>query len=300
MTRGRTTNRAYIATHEPAGDLHEPQTPEHMYEVLATVLEQEGIEKAAHETMQAELDNATNLSQLVPIHEHLCQIAAGQRYRATIDTSTVDPSARAELRASPAYGPLLAALRRAEAAGLDPNTTFHKAVNQATLDNARDLAAVLHARVERLASHADRRQRQPQQLIAGLVRPTTTITDPAFTAPLRELEALISQRADWLAEQAEQGPEPWCKTLKAQLTEQTPDEARVLIREIAAYRERYGVHGAEPLGVVPPARELERSLARSRLVGKLRSAAGSTEFLRPLAAADAVHSSPDAAMLRQP
>jgi conjugative relaxase-like TrwC/TraI family protein len=270
MTRGRTTNNAYIATHEPAGDLHEPHTPESMYEVLATVLEQEGIEKSAHETMQSELDNATNLRQLVPIHEHLCQIAAGQRYRATIDTSALDPSARAELRASAAYGPLLAALRRAEAAGLAPDDTFHKAVNQAALDNARNLAAVLHARVERLTSHADRRRRQPQHLVAGLVRPTTTITDPAFTAPLRELEALISQRADWLAEQAERKSEPWYKTLETQLTERMPDESYVLIREIAAYRERYGVRSAEPLGPVPAVAELEQSLVRTRLANKLQ------------------------------
>nr|WP_238357230.1 MobF family relaxase [Kribbella italica] len=293
MTRGRQANRAYIATHEPAGDLHEPQTAESMYEVLATVLEQEGIEKSAHETMQSELDNATNLSQLVPIHEHLCQIAAGQRYRATIDTSTLDPSARAELRSSAAYGPLLAALRRAEAAGLDPTTTFHKAVNQANLDDARDLAAVLHARVERIVAHSDRRRRQPQQLVAGLVRPTRTITDPAFTAPLRELEALISQRADWLAEQAEQGPEPWYEALKVRLTEQTPDEARVLVREIAAYRERYGVRGAEPLGSVPPARELEQSLVRSRLSNMLRTAPEQTEHvaLGRLTPTDQGHSS---------
>ncbi|GAB2615036.1 MobF family relaxase [Kribbella endophytica] len=277
MTRGRTTNRAYIATHEPAGDLHEPQTPESMYEVLATVLEQEGIEKSAHETMQAELDNATNLSQLVPIHEHLCQIAAGQRYRTTIDTSTLDPSARAELRASPAYGPLLAALRRAESAGLDPKTTFHKAVNQATLDDARDLAAVLHARVERLVSRTDRRRRQPQQLVAGLVRPTTTITDPAFIAPLRELESLISQRADWLAEQAEEKAAPWYKTVKAQSFEREPDELRDLVREVAAYRERYGARGGEPLGAVPPARELEQSLIRSRLASQLQGASQGVE-----------------------
>nr|WP_238356302.1 MobF family relaxase [Kribbella italica] len=294
MTRGRKANNAYIATHEPAGDLHEPQTRESMYEVLATVLEQEGIEKSAHETMQGELDNATNLRQLVPIHEHLCQIAAGQRYRATIDSSALDASARAELRASSAYGPLLAALRRAEAAGLDPKTTFHKAVTQANLDNARDLAAVLHARVERLASPTDHRRAQPQPLIAGLVRPTATITDPAFTAPLRELETLISQRADWLVEQAEQKAAPWHEALKEGLTGRTLEEFHVLVREVAAYRERYGVRGAEPLGAVPPARELEQSLIRSRLSGKLRAAVNSTEDLRAYSAPEIGRTSADA------
>ncbi len=277
MTRGREANNAYVATHQPAGDLHEPQTPEHMYEVLATVLDQEGIEKSAHETMQGELDNATNLGQLVPIHEHLCQIAAGQRYRATIDTSALDAGARAELRASAAYGPLLAALRRAEAAGLDPNATFHKAVTQANLDNARDLAAVLHARVERQLSRTNRGRREPPQLVAGLVRPTATITDPAFTASLRELETLISQRADWLADQAERKPATWYKTLKEELAELTPHETHILIREVAAYRERYGVRSAEPLGAVPAPRELEQSLIRSRLVGKLQRAESRTE-----------------------
>ncbi|MBO0748456.1 MAG: hypothetical protein J2O47_08890, partial [Acidimicrobiaceae bacterium] len=51
------------------------------------------------------------------------------------------------IRASEAYGPLLAALRDAEARGLDVDSVFPRLAAGRSLDDAEDPAAVLHGRV---------------------------------------------------------------------------------------------------------------------------------------------------------
>ncbi|WP_432945832.1 MobF family relaxase [Kribbella sp. CA-253562] len=270
MTRGRETNKAYVATHEPDGDLHEPHITRTMDEVLHDVLEQDTTERSAHEIMQSELENATRLDYLVPIHEHLCQVAAGQKYRTTIDTSGLDPADRAAVRASSAYGPLLAALRRAEAAGLDPDVTLRRVVERPSLANARDIAAVLHARVERVVLRAERRLGRPLDRVAGLVQPSTAITDPTFVAPLRELESLITQRSVWLTERARELAPPWYQTITEQLVDRPQAERTTIVRDIAAYRERYDIRSPDPLGPRPASHQLEQTLLRSRLLKTIR------------------------------
>src|SRR5207245_1863473 len=154
----------------------------------------------------------------------------------------------AALKGSPAYGPLLAALRRAEATGLDPATTFRRAVAQSSLNNANDVASVLHNRIDRMATRAERRSRHRANLIAGLVTPSDHITDPAFTAPLNEIEAQITQRADWLADRAEADNETWFQHISRTPHGSSPDLLRACVREIAAYRERYNIRTIDPLG----------------------------------------------------
>lgn len=259
MTRGRHSNRAYVATHESTADVHEPIAEQSMQDVLEAVLNQDGIERSAHEVMRTELENATRLDRLIPIHEYLCQIATGQRYQTILTGSALDETDQADIKASPAYGPLLAALRRAEAIGLNGEDTLRTAITQSSLTNAKDIAAVLHARVERLTTRAERRTKATPPLIAGLVLPATNITDPQFTAPLHELEALITQRADWLADKATKDSPPWLQALKDDLKHLSPDTRRRHIRDIAAFRERYQVAARQPLGSPPSTRSYPRS-----------------------------------------
>jgi conjugative relaxase-like TrwC/TraI family protein len=269
MTRGRHANRAYVATQPAATEMHEPALEQTMQDVLDAVLEDPGVELSAHEVMRQELDNATRLDRLVPIHEHLTQIAARQRYRPAITTSGLDPADQATLQASPAYGPLIAALRRAEAASLDPTTVLRQAVTQSSLNNANDIAAVLHNRIHRIATRAERRSRHRPHLIAGLVTPSDHITDPAFTAPLRELEAQITQRADWLADRATADNEAWLQHLIRTLAGATPDRLQTCVRELAAYRERYDIRSDDPLGAPPPQTAFAQQRHHARLSGLL-------------------------------
>jgi hypothetical protein len=164
MTRGRQSNCAYVATHHSSSDLHEPHPEQTMQDVLEAVLNDPGVEQSAHEVMRQKLDNATRLDRMIPIHEHLCRLDAKKRYQPAIAASGLDPADQAALQASPAYGPLIAELRRAENADLNVADVLRRAINQSALTSANDLAAVIHHRVERLVSRAmrkaDRRQRR--------------------------------------------------------------------------------------------------------------------------------------------
>lgn len=266
MTRGRESNRAYVETHQSTTDLHEPHPEQTMQDVLEEILENSGVELSAHEVMRQELDNATRLDRLIPIHEHLCQLDARNRFEHAISSSGLDTADLASLKASPAYGPLITALRRAETAGLDTTQILHRAVHQSSVNNANDIAAVLHARVERLATRAARRIGRNPPLIAGLVTPAEHVSDPTLIAPLRELEAQIVHRASWLADQATTDRPSWLRAI--------PNE---LLVEIVAYRECYGVKSQTILGDKPSADAFAQSAHYHRITTQLPGAASSTE-----------------------
>jgi hypothetical protein len=278
MTRGRDANRAYVVTHATATEMHEPAIEQTMQDVLEAVLEDPGVERSAHEVMRQELDDATRLDRLVPLHEHLSQLAARQRYGPAITTSGLDTADQAALRASPAYGPLIAALRQAEAVGLDPASVLRTAVIQSSLNNANDIAAVLHTRVERLTARAERRSRRQPHMIAGLVAPSDHITDPAFIAPLNELEAQIAQRADWLADKAATDSASWLRHLPQTPSALSPDLRGRCVREVAAYRERYNVRSDDPVGPPPPKTAFAQERHHTRLTKLIREAWPTTVY----------------------
>jgi hypothetical protein len=103
-------------------------------------------------------------------------------------------------------------------------------------------------------------------MIAGLVTPATDVSDPSLVAPLRELEAQITHRADWLAAKATTERPSWYLRL-----EQSSPEAIILVREIAAYRERYGVHSPAPLGAAPARSEVGQRYTYESLLSRVRS-----------------------------
>jgi hypothetical protein len=175
---------------------------------------------------------------------------ARERYRPAIANSGLDTVDQAAFQASPAFGPLITALRRAEHLGLDVPTTLRQAVTQSSLNNANDLAPVLHARIERLITRAERLPRRtPPPLIAGMVTPATHVTNPAYKAAVQEIESQIALRADWLAEDATAGREPWQQTLIDSID--SPTERRQTLLGFAAYRELYRVEGSDVLGPPP-------------------------------------------------
>jgi hypothetical protein len=268
MTRGRHANHAYVATHQTASDLHEPHPEQTMQGVLEAVFNDPGVEQSAHEIMRQELDNATRLDRLIPIHEYLCQFDARGRFRAAAAASGLNPSEQAAVEGSPVYGALIAELRRAESADLTASGVLRHAVNQAALSDAVDLAAVLHSRVERLVGRTLHRTGRQPSLIAGLVVPATNVSDPSLIAPLRELEAQISHRADHLARVAARDAEPWHRTLLRRTPEATESFA-ALVREIASYRELYGIRAPSILGQNPSRAATQQHARYARLANQL-------------------------------
>ncbi|MGW1341358.1 MobF family relaxase [Kribbella sp. NPDC002412] len=269
MTRGRETNRAYVATHQTTSDLHEPHADQTMQDVLGAVLNDPGVEQSAHEVMRQELDNGTRLDRLIPIHEHLCQLDAKKRYQPAIAASALDPADQAALQASPAYGPLIAELRRAENAGLNITDLLLHAVNQSPLATANDVAAVIHHRVQRLTARSLHKTGRHATQILGLITPAAHVSDPTLIAPLRELESQIIERANWLAEELLAHPRAWYRDLRHAAGNPPDQELAEFAREIAAYRERYQIHGHSILGDAPPANADERHHQHSRLAKML-------------------------------
>ncbi|MEV0284106.1 MobF family relaxase [Kribbella sp. NPDC050820] len=269
MTRGREANNAYVSTHQASSDLHEPHAEQTMQDILEAVLNDPGVEQSAHEVMRQELDNATRLDHLIPIHEHLCQLDAKNRYQPALAASGLDPADQAAVQASPAYGPLIAELRRAENAGLNVTELLHRAVNQSALTKASDVAAVIHHRVRRLTARSlQLAGRHPAQIV-GLITPATHISDPTLIAPLRELESQIVERANWLADELSANPPDWYRNLR-RAASATPDpDPTELIREIAAYRERHQIQGRSILGDAPPTNAVEQHRQHLRLMNML-------------------------------
>ncbi len=251
LTRGRHSNHAYIATHQPTPDLHDPHFEQTMQDVLEAVVTNPGVERSAHEVMRQELDNATRLDRLIPIHEHLCQLDARTRINAALASSGLDPTDQAAVQASPAYGALVAEIRRGEHLGLDPRDLLRKSVSQARLSDAHDVAAVLHARVGRVIRREALGARQHPAMIAGIVTPAHHVSNPSLIAPLRELEKQISIRATWLADQAVREAPAWYGAMAALLDSRTLAERMHCLRQVVAYRERYQVQSNDPLGTCP-------------------------------------------------
>nr|WP_238355056.1 MobF family relaxase [Kribbella sandramycini] len=267
MTRGRHTNHAYVATHQPSPDLHEPHFEQTMRDVLEAVLDNPGVELSAHEVMRQELDNATRLDHLIPIHEHLSQIDARSRFAGAVTSSGLDASDQAALQASPAYGALLAALRHAEATGHDVPALLRRAAHLTPLTDSHDIAAVLHTRVERLTH---RSRRQEPVLIAGLVLPATQLADPTLVVSFRELESHIAARADWLAHQAGVDRPVWLSALQARPNPGLVSDLESIIRGICAYRERYGITAPNVLGTEPAAHQQIQLGHYKRLAAQIR------------------------------
>lgn len=256
MTRARLHNHAYVVTIDTAQDLHEPRAEHTPRDILEGVLERVDLEPSAHEVMRDELEASVRLDRLIPIHDHLCQVAMRERVQAALASTSIPDIDHAQILASNAYGPLVAALRRAENQGMDLTDTLQRAVDQASLSRARDVTAVLHARVERLLRRSEKiadPTRTP-----GLVTPVREVDDPVLAESLADLETQINQRAEYLVEHAQEQHEPWIDGLDRLPPLIGSGERRLLIRDIAAYRERYNVNSSEPLGATPANRDLSQ------------------------------------------
>ena len=132
--------------------------------------------------------------------------------------------------------------------------------------NAHDLAAVIHHRVHRLTARSLHKTGRTPHKSLGLVTPAIHVSDPTLIAPLRELESQIIDRANWLAEELLANPPAWYRNLRHVAGEPPDQELAELAREIAAYRERYRIHGHSILGDTPPTNADVRRHQHARLM----------------------------------
>jgi len=261
MTRGRESNIAYVALDNP-DDSHAAPHPDDVNArtVLYGVLQHSGVELSAHQMIEAEQERWTSISQIAAEYETIASTAQRNRWATLLDAGALTPEQVEEVLASDAFGPLTAALRRAEAIGHDVDQLLPRLVSRRSLDGAVDLAAVLQHRVEASAKQPPGgRRRKAPKLIAGLIPEAQGDMTAEMRSALDERRDLIETRATELAETAIAERAPWLKKVGKPPTG-ARERQRWLqqIATIAAYRDRYGITSTSMLGAQPE-NEAQRS-----------------------------------------
>jgi conjugative relaxase-like TrwC/TraI family protein len=244
-TRGRESNGLYVdTTYDPdRATGHDPAiSPQTARDVLACVLANEGADLSAHETLRRVQGQVEDFSVLAAEYETLVTAAQEQRWEALLERSGLDPVQLEQVRDSEARAPLLAALRHAEARGLDVEHTFPRLVALRSLDEAKDPAAVMHARVERWARTATSKRRTSTGFIAGIIPRAVGVTDQDVVRALDERAVAMQHRAREVAVQALERRETWVLHLGAPPADRTRHERWLeAVSIVAAYREHWNI-----------------------------------------------------------
>jgi hypothetical protein len=210
--------------------------------VLAGVLANEGADISAHETIPRAQHWAEDFTVLAGEYQTLSRAAQADRWDALLDSSELVSEQQEQVRASDAQGPLLAALRDAEARGLDVEASFPKLVAARPLTDADDPAAVLHGRVDRWVATAASRRSAAINLIAGLIPRAAGVTDPDMARALDERDQAMQRRAVDLATQAAERGQVWVRRLGSPPADPDAREAWMeAVSTVAAYRDRWGI-----------------------------------------------------------
>ncbi|MFT8396561.1 ATP-dependent DNA helicase, partial [Propionibacterium sp.] len=274
MTRGRDANAAYVAVDQPdvAHDVPHPGDNQGATSrsVLYGVLQHAGAELSAHETITAEQETWGSIAQLAAEYETIAAAAQHDRWATLIQNSGLTETQAADVLASDAFGPLTAELRRAEANHHDVDGLLPKLVRARRLDDADDVAAVLHHRVAMATARpaGSGRARKAPRLIAGLIPEATGAMSNQMRQALNERRDLIEVRADTVLDRAFNEAAPWTAELGPQPTNARKlDTWRRSAQVVAAYRDRYQVTTDTALGapVESVAQRIDAARARVTL-----------------------------------
>jgi len=250
LTRGRQANYAYVVTVRPEGaDADGPEADP--LEVLAGVLSREDdpLQRSALDVAGEEERRRVGLDRLFPIWGDLLAEAGRDRW-ADVLGEGVDPSLARDMVDSPAWGALAARLRTIEAAGADAGVALLEAARLRGLEDAGDIAAVLHWRLRRAESAA--------RVVLG---PSFAELTPAYggdlDAVMAEVAAAMDARMTVLAEAAATDTASWAVDLGPR---PAADQAAWTgaVGLVAGYREAFGWDDpADPLGPRPPAARVD-------------------------------------------
>ncbi|MGZ6583117.1 MAG: MobF family relaxase [Solirubrobacteraceae bacterium] len=251
MTRGRESNVAYVALDQP-DESH--QAPEDVdvtaRSVLYGVLQHTGVGLSAHQTMKLEQETCGGIARSAAELETIAADAQRHRFAGLLGRSGLTKAQHDAVIGSTAFGPLTAALRRAEANHHDLSRLLPRVVAQHGLDDADDIAAVLTHRINKTAIAPPRGVRNAKpRLIAGLIpEPLGPMSDENRQA-IDERKALIEARAHALASSALASTEPWTSGIIAPPSnDQDLKSWQEAVATVAAYRDRYGVTSDRPVG----------------------------------------------------
>ena len=243
-------------------DLREPVA------VLADVLGRDGAELSATQTRRRTLANADHLGVLHAIWTAETTSARDDRYRALV-RAALPPGHRQDL--SPQDRWLFRTLRAAELAGLDPAEVLRAAIASRDLAGARDIAAVLDARIRPRVYPLRPR---PQGPWASRI---PRLPDPARQAHLAEIAAMMDDRTQRLGQHAAQTSPAWAVAALGPVPADTAARRawQTKAASLAAYRETYGYdHPDDPIGPEPSHQTPEQRAAWHQAFAALGRADG--------------------------
>jgi hypothetical protein len=197
-TRGRESNRLYVDVAydvDPTTAHHDAVMPDTACDVLARVLANEGSELSAHEFLARAQGESEDLATLAAEYEAIARVGDQERWDAVLERCGLGPRRAEKVRRSEAYGPLVAALRRAEASGLDVESGLCRLVTGRGVGGVDDLAAVLHHRVTMWTAASRSMTVVGADLVAGLVQRAAGVADPDLARALFERERAMERLA---------------------------------------------------------------------------------------------------------
>jgi hypothetical protein len=255
-TRGRESNRFYVDTMYDPDVETSHETPEELapVDVLRSVLANSGADKSATRTITEEWTNSQSISRLLADYETIARQANEERYAALVASSGLTDAQADSVRASEAWGPLLATFREAESRGLDLHRALPVLVHGRSVAGAEDLAALLHGRVTKWLDSAGNHQQADR--IVGLFPAAGFVTNRDADRALQDRRILIEQNARTLVLNAIQREDSWIASLGRPPADPVRREAWLRrLDTIAAYRDRWQVSGDAILGAEPRSRE---------------------------------------------
>jgi hypothetical protein len=213
--------------------------------VLADVLARDGSELSAAETRRRNLANADHLAILGTIWAGETRDALHERYQQIV-TTALPPGHRQEL--SPKATWLYRTMWAAELAGLDPAEATRTAIASRDLAGARDVAAVIDARIrQRVHSLLPQPQGPWSERVPHLA-------DPGRQAYLAQIAAMMDDRTQRIGAFAASHALRWAITALGPVPDDpaTRQEWENKASAIGGYREMYGYHHpTDPIGPEP-------------------------------------------------
>ena len=198
-TRGRESNRLYVDTMYDPDLATSHQLPEELApaDVLRHVLANSSADKSVTLTIKQEWANSHSIARLWAEYDVIARHANEDRYAALVASSGLTTIEAESVRASEAWGPLMAAFREAEARSLDLARSVPALVQGRTTGDADDIAAVLYGRVTKWIKSAGGRRQSDS--VAGLGPAAVGITDPDLKRALQDRRTSIEQHMRSLA-----------------------------------------------------------------------------------------------------
>ncbi|WP_240044594.1 ATP-dependent DNA helicase [Nocardioides albidus] len=272
MTRGRESNIAYVALDQPDDSHSTPEADDVTARtVLYGVLQHSGADLSATQTIEAEYELHGGIDRLAAELETIAAEAQHDRFVDLLSRSGLTPEQHSAVVASAAFGPLAAALRRAEAHHHDLERLLPRVVGRHDLDDADDVAAVLRYRVDKLAATPPRGCRLRPRLIAGLIPEPLGAMSAEDRQAIDQRKELIESRVRALAEDAVAGRKQWARPPQPRPVGVGSDDAWLdAVATVAAYRDRYKITSDLPVG--GGAKNDAQRADRQRALAALRAA----------------------------